>query len=122
MSTNANAPYSYTPTGRVRKKPVKNSKAALPAPAPTPLPTPQVPTPTEKLIKCPACDKDFQHRKDPQKAVWQHLLYYTKGYFARKDHKATYTALKEERKKGKGILLNCFVCLTTKNNLLIIID
>ncbi|RPB06544.1 hypothetical protein P167DRAFT_580380 [Morchella conica CCBAS932] len=102
MSTNADAPYGYTPTGRVRKKPVKNSKAALPAPAPTPLTTPQVPTPTAKLIKCPACDKHFQHQMNPQKAVWQHLFHYTKGYFAREDHKVAYAALKEERKKGKG--------------------
>lgn len=124
MSSNDDAPYGYTPTGRVRKKPVKNSKAPVPAPAPTPLPPPQVPAPTEKLIKCPACDKDFQHRKNPQRAVWQHLLHYTKGYFATEDHKAAHAALKEGRKKGTGILLSCFVCLTTvtKNNLLIIID
>lgn len=122
MSSNADTPYGYTPTGRVRKKPVKNSKTPVPAPAPTSLPPPQVPAFTEKLIKSSTCDKDFQYRNDPQRAVWQHLLHYTKGYFATEYHIAAHAALKEEWKKRTGILLSCFVCLTTKNNLLIIID
>ncbi|KAH0606087.1 uncharacterized protein H6S33_003748 [Morchella sextelata] len=92
------APYGYTATGRIRKKPIKGT-ALLAAPVNNP--QPEKP---EKFIRCPVttCNKDFQHRKDPHKAVWQHLLHHANSYVGDPDHKAAYAAIKEERKVEAG--------------------
>ncbi|RPB06321.1 hypothetical protein P167DRAFT_580706 [Morchella conica CCBAS932] len=44
----------------------------------------------------------FQHRKDPHKAVWQHLLHHANSFVGDSAHKAAYSAIKEERKAEAG--------------------
>lgn len=68
------APYGYTATGRIRKKPLKSSVPLLV----------QNQNPYEKwrdnrikFQKCPACFKNFSHRLDSHIAVWQQFLHFT---------------------------------------------
>ncbi|RPB06434.1 hypothetical protein P167DRAFT_580547 [Morchella conica CCBAS932] len=95
------APYGYTATGRIRKKPLKSSV--------------RVPEPNRyeasrntnvRFINCSACYKDFSYQFDPHRAVWKHLQ-----HFASKDPKheeARDTFKKEERKEKSRIhAANC---------------
>ncbi|KAI5839088.1 hypothetical protein DFP73DRAFT_530368 [Morchella snyderi] len=92
------APYGYTATGRIRKKPIKGT-VPLAAPLAATVNNPQLEKP-ERFIRCPVttCNKDFQHRKDPHKAVCQHLLHQANSFVGDSDHKAADAAIKEERK------------------------
>lgn len=111
------APYGYTATGRIRKKPTKQFlKAAVP-PAPAVPPVPAAPTITttlsvtkniwqdrkNKFSNCPACYSSFIHRSDPHKAVWQHLLYFA-TIVKDKEHQEARDLLKTVRgyKEGPG--------------------
>ncbi|KAH0609203.1 uncharacterized protein H6S33_001431 [Morchella sextelata] len=85
------APYGYTATGRIRKKPLKSS-VLLPV---------QNQNSYEKwrdnrtkFQECLTCFKDFSNRLDSHIAVWQHLL-----HFATKDlkHQEVHDALKKIR-------------------------
>ncbi|KAH0604108.1 uncharacterized protein H6S33_007139 [Morchella sextelata] len=97
------APYGYTDTGRIRKKPLKSS----------------VPLPVQnqnlyekwrgnrtKFQQYPACFKDLSHRPDSHIAVWQHLL-----YFATKDPKPqeVHDALKKIRDQKPSVLMRLCV-------------
>lgn len=96
------APYGYTATGRIRKKPVKGiAPLAVPTPQPVLVDNLQKP---EKFVRCPVttCNKNFQHREDPHKAVWQHLLHHANSFVGDPAHKAAYAAIKEERKTETG--------------------
>lgn len=95
MST-SKTPYGYTATGRIRKRAVKES------PPVTQTVDPLLAQRPEKFSICPipTCNKSFQHRKDPHKAVWQHLHHNATSYVGDPVHKAAYSDLKEERNLG----------------------
>jgi hypothetical protein len=97
------APYGYTATGRIRKKPLKFS-VSLPV---------QNQNPYEKwrdnltkFQECPAGFKDFSHRPDSHIAVWQHLL-----HFATKDpkHQEVHDAFKKIRDQEPSGMYSLYI-------------
>lgn len=87
-------PYGYTATGRVRKIPLKNSQQENPVPEPNRYE--KFKYTYRKFLNCPACYKDFSHRPDSHRAVWQHLLHFATVAKEPKHQKAR-DALKEIR-------------------------
>ncbi|RPB07347.1 hypothetical protein P167DRAFT_579358 [Morchella conica CCBAS932] len=69
------APYGYTATGRIRQKSLKNSIPSESSVAGENQYSKFRNTRT-KFLNCPACNKDFSHRPDSYRAVWQHLLHF----------------------------------------------
>ncbi|KAH8148425.1 uncharacterized protein LAJ45_07527 [Morchella importuna] len=88
------APYGYTATGRVRKRPLKNSQKENSVPEPNRYE--KFKYTYRKFLNCPACYKDFSHRPDSHRAVWQHLLHFATVAKEPKHQKAR-DALKEIR-------------------------
>lgn len=69
--------HSYTATGRVRKKPLKDSVPEKPL-DPTQNPYYTVCKSTQKKYKnCPTCYQHFSYWLDPPRAIWQDILHFT---------------------------------------------
>jgi G:T/U-mismatch repair DNA glycosylase len=98
------APYGYTATGRIRKKALKNSVPSESSVA-AENPYSKFQNTRTKFLTCPACDKDFSHRPDSHRAVWQHLLHFATVAKESK-HQEAREALKDIRdRKPSGVLI-----------------
>ncbi|RPB11976.1 hypothetical protein P167DRAFT_183573, partial [Morchella conica CCBAS932] len=105
------APYGYTATGRIRKKPTKQflkeaaeKEAAEGGPVIIATVKPTMENhqkfKKKKMLNCPVCFKNFKHRYDPHRAVWQHRLH--KATITKdKKHQEARDAIKTARKPEK---------------------
>ncbi|KAH0607349.1 uncharacterized protein H6S33_002383 [Morchella sextelata] len=95
------APYGRTATGRIRKKPTKVQSSKT---APT---LPAIPDQLSTFCPVPACARDFRYRKNPEKAVWQHLRYYSRrdeeGKIKEGGHTKAHYYYKEKAKPASGM-------------------
>lgn len=54
----------------------------------------------QKMLNCPVCFQNLEHRCDPNRAVWQHLLHHA-TIAKDKKHQEARDALKTARKPEK---------------------
>lgn len=85
IGSDTSAPYGYTKTGRIRKRPLKSQLLVPESPVPLSL---------EGICPVPTCAKNFQKRPDPKRALWQHLKYYTGVQVGDDEHREAHAAKK----------------------------
>lgn len=108
------APYGYTATGRISKKPLKSSVTV-----PEPNSYEAARNTNVKFINCPACYKDFSYQFDPNRAVWKHFQHFGSKDTIHQEPRDTLKSIREWKKpSGKYNIIIDWIYLTNELTIL----